>query len=327
MIRVDALNGSKIHASFVEETLRLGVPHALHLTVNNLRRIEPEPSLPDALTDLARYRRLLTELMPRGLVLRSQQDWDLLAEGGKVGFLLGYQNASFVGERLETLELLHDLGVRVLQITHNGQNPYGSGCAVTDDGGLTDLGREFVVACNQVGIVLDCSHTGDLTTIQVAEASTEPVLITHANPSAVLPHRRNRSDEAMRAVAQTGGVVGLTFLPALVSTSEQPALGEAARHVVHAYQLLGESAIGFGSDFTVGQVHEGRYAALDGYANVSVTSHWNYPIDGLAGMNELAEALHADLPPAAIDGFLGTNFVRVFRAAAKNSDRLQEAPA
>lgn len=313
-IRVDALNGSKITEEFLAQTAALSCPHVLHVTVNNRRRIEPSPTLEDALSDLAHYRRLLTGL-PTARLMLGAADWDRVADGGRVGIILGYQNANFVGERLELLELLHTLGVRVLQITHNAANCYGAGCGADTGDGLTELGREFVAACNDEGILVDCSHSADSTTIDVARVSRQPVLITHANPSAVWEHRRNRGDAALQAVAETGGVVGVTFLPALLADTDRPTLEDVVRHVAYVVDLVGAEHVGFGSDFTVNQRHDGRYAALDADAVVRVTGSWHYPIDGLGSLDRLADALRrSGLSGDTVEGVLGRNFERVFRA-------------
>lgn len=310
-IIVDALNGSKLDEAYFARYAGWQPPVVIHVTVNNLHRVVPSPSLDAALSDLADYRRLLRKHSRYVLHITTPQDWDLLMEGGRVGVVLGYQNSNFVGANLSLLELLYDLGVRVMQVTHNTANAFGYGCAEADDAGLTDLGRSFVRACNDLGICLDCSHVGTRTTLDVCAVSKRPVLVTHANPVALAPHLRNKTDEAIRAVAQTGGVVGVTFLPQLVG-SGRVGVADIVRHVLYVHSLVGDQGIGFGSDFVANQSSE-RYEALKAHGIDHVSSD-TYPIKDLDELDVLFSALvEAGMGEAAVTGFAGANFARVLR--------------
>jgi len=312
---VDGLNGSKIDTAYLAEVAESGpTPLVLHVTVNNLRRIIPDPSLEDALVDLAAWRRFIRSNDTRVSVIRQSDDWDDVGNDGAIGLILGYQNSNFVGESLDLLEVLHDLDVRVMQLTHNGVNQFGSGCASDRDEGLTDLGREFVETCNRIGMALDFAHTGDRTTVDAARASSRPVLITHANAKAVTSHRRNKSDEALRAVAESGGVVGLCFFPPLLTNDGTPTISNVLDHFEHVYRVVGEDSVAFGSDFITNQDHGDRYSALRQQKSMYDMDNLVYPLGGIQEMPRLAEAIASrGYSERTVEKFMGDNFRRAFQ--------------
>lgn len=315
---VDGLDGSRIDRGYLADVASVARSVVLHVTVNNLRRITPDPTLNDAVFDLENILERIAELHNVCRLMDSKREWDEVPNA-KVGILLGYQNAGFIDGDLALLPILHRLGVRILQITHNGPGPYGGGCSVDTDAGITRLGREFVRAANDAGILIDCSHSSDQLTVDVCALSTRPVLVTHANPSQVNPHKRNRSDEAIAAVTATGGVVGVCFLPKLIAYNGAVSLTGVIEHIRHLESVAGTDAIAFGSDFTTNQDHSGdRYAALSG-DGVNVMNNDPYPIPGLAQIDvlfqEMAKSGYAD---AAIAKFAGQNFARVMRENESN---------
>ena len=101
-----------------------------------------------------------------------------------------------------------DLGVRVVQLTYNNQNEAGGSCYEEHDNGLARFGREIVREMNRAGILVDLSHVGDKTTFDAIEWSQKPVAISHANAQSLFPHKRNKSDRVLKALAERGGVIG-----------------------------------------------------------------------------------------------------------------------
>ena len=126
----------------------------------------------------------------------------------KCGIIFGFQNSSPVEDDLRRLSLLHELGVRIIQITYNNSNFVGSGYVDSPDYGLTKFGVDFITECNRLGILIDCSHVGYKTTMDAIDASTKPIAFTHAGPRAMCDHPRNKTDEQLKALAAKGGVVG-----------------------------------------------------------------------------------------------------------------------
>ena len=314
---VDALDASKVDAQYLQQVS--SQPHAsvLHVTVNNLRNNVPDPDLRSALVDLALYGQLLETHRTQAVLMDSRAAWDAIRSDGRVGLVLGYQNSGFIGADFALIGLLYQAGVRVLQITHNGPNEYGGGCAVPDaESGVTALGRDFVRCANEAGILIDCSHASDRLTIDVCQLSEQPVLLTHANPSAVSPHRRNRGDEAIQAVAATGGIIGITFLPSIAIKDGQLTPSAMMDHISHAVDLVGSEAIGFGSEFTTNQdLHGDRYAALRADGVNVMAGDLPYPVEGHVAMTAFFETMRRHgFSEEVVAGFAGANFARVFRA-------------
>ena len=168
---------------------------------------------------------------------------------GRVGVILGWQNTSPIEDDLRRLALFHELGLRVVQLAYNTQNFVGSGCYESRDSGLSDFGRDVVAELNRLGIVIDLSHVGPLTTKEAVHESTTPVSFTHVCPAALQAHRRNRSDEELRLVAERGGMIGVTPFPWFLREPTLDAYLDAVEHVIC---VAGEEHVGIGTDFTEG---------------------------------------------------------------------------
>ena len=122
---------------------------------------------------------------------------------------------------------LQRLGIRMLQLTYNDHIPFGDGCLEPTDAGLSDAGVRVVRAANEAGILLDVSHAGRRTAMDVIAASAEPVVASHCNPDAVCRNPRNLADEAIAAIAERGGVIGVTAFPSMVRWQEADAGADA----------------------------------------------------------------------------------------------------
>ena len=116
--------------------------------------------------------------------------------------IFGPQNTEFIGTSLDRLGTAYDLGIRVLQLTYQRQNWVGSGCGERVDGGLTTFGRAFVREMNELGIVVDISHCGQVTGVDAIEASSAPVIVSHGHPNA---DRAARPGEGRPPARRAGG--------------------------------------------------------------------------------------------------------------------------
>ena len=133
---------------------------------------------------------------------------DQINESGKIGVILGLQNSAHFNE-VDDVDVFHGLGQRVSQLTYNSQNRIATGTMEERDGGISDFGEDVVRRMNEVGMAVDVSHCGDRTTLDAFEISSRPVLITHSNARALNPgYLRCKTDEAIRGMAETGGVMG-----------------------------------------------------------------------------------------------------------------------
>lgn len=204
----------------------------------------------ESMDSLGRWRDMERENSDLIRIVRKVEDIHACRRDGKVGMLLGYQNTNLLDDRIRFVELFADMGIRVLQLTYNNQNELGGSCYEDEDSGLTRFGREVVVEMARCGMVVDCSHVGDRTTLHAIEHSPKPIAVTHANPSSIFPHKRNRSDDVLRALAQTGGVIGCTSYRNITPPEACASVRGFAELIARTVELAGIDHVGIGTDFS-----------------------------------------------------------------------------
>jgi len=218
--------------------------------------------------------------------------------GGPQAMLLAVEGAHSLAGSLEMLVAFHALGVRLLTLTWNHANPFGSGCRSDprEDRGLTPLGRELFAEAGRLGIVLDFAHASAATFDGALEASAGPPLVSHTACAALRPHPRNLTDEQLRRVAAAGGVAGITFCPAFLAERDAT-LDDLVAHVRHAVETAGPEAVALGSDF-------------DGVPGLPA---------GIAGCEDwplvIAALERGGLTPATIEAVAWKNAVRLLEGA------------
>jgi microsomal dipeptidase-like Zn-dependent dipeptidase len=144
---------------------------------------------------------------------RTAQDVVEAKKHGKTAIIFGFQNCSPILDDIGLIEICHQLGVRFMQLSYNNQSVLATGCYEEEDPGITRMGRQVIKEMNRVGLVIDMSHSAERSTLQAIELSERPIAITHANPSAWHPALRNKSDEVLNALAENGGMLGLSLYP------------------------------------------------------------------------------------------------------------------
>lgn len=172
---------------------------------------------------------------------------------GTTGLIMGWQGIRPFGDRLERVAAFHAMGLRMAQITYNEASLAGDGCLEDRGGGLTRFGRKLVAEMNAVGVAIDLSHCNDKTGLEAAQASTRPVFLTHANAKAIDDRVRNKRDDTIRAVADSGGVMGVSihgFMNWDGTREHPPSLANFVRHARYVADLVGVEHVGIGTDFT-----------------------------------------------------------------------------
>lgn len=182
------------------------------------------------------------------MIVRRFSDLDLAKHDQKIGIMLGFQDTSCLGSDLDRIETFRRLRVRIMQLTYNNRGLYGDGCLEPANAGLSKLGRAAVAKMNDLGVAIDLSHCGQRTTAEAIEASTKPVLFTHAGCYSVHAHPRNKEDRELKAMADRGGVVGIYFMPYLVASPISPAREHVLQHLDHALKVCGADHVGIGTD-------------------------------------------------------------------------------
>lgn len=219
-------------------------------------------------------------------------------------------------DEIAMVQLYYDLGVRQIHLAYNRNNSVGGGCH-DEDIGLTGFGHQVVAEINRVGMLMDCSHTGHRTSLDIMAASTKPVIFSHANPKALVEHGRNISDEQIDACAATGGVIGVNGVSLFLG---DPAASSEAmiRHIDHLVQRIGPAHVGIGQDYSYD-------AVTDDVPEDSHPDYW-WPADAGYDFGEVRFAEPEQFPEiteglmakgyseAEIRGILGENFLRVAEA-------------
>ena len=222
--RVLIVDGAQ-HHKWTQETfedIRQGDISAVNITLaiwENAR---------ETLAEIGQWYRRFDQFSDLIMPVYTSDDIRAAYEAKKTGILFGFQNTSPLEDNIEFVAVFAKLGVRVMQLTYNTQNLIGCGCYEPNDSGLTYFGADVIAEMNRHGVVIDLSHTGERTSMDAIEASTQPVAITHANPTWWKDVQRNKSDDMMRALAENGGVMGLGTYPKPLRPRRHP--GAVLRH-------------------------------------------------------------------------------------------------
>lgn len=171
----------------------------------------------------------------------------------KVGIIFTFQGTESLGEDSERIPLFRQMGVRVIQLTHNRRNLVGDGAMEPGNAGLSRYGHEVIEKLNTERVVVDLAHGSQRTMAEGIAASKAPVLISHTGCRALADLPRNTSDAELRALADRGGVAGIIFWPYL-RTDTQPMASDLVRHLEHAINVCGEDHVGLGSDTEVAPI-------------------------------------------------------------------------
>ncbi|MDO4581114.1 MAG: membrane dipeptidase [Bacillota bacterium] len=238
------------------------------------------------------FRRLLQLLLddiaavpaaPRLLLYREQ-----LLEPSCPLALLAMEGASPLGARCEHLSAYIERGLRMIGLTWNGDNSYAGGCA--GDIGISADGLELIELCEQSGVVVDGAHLSRRSFWELTRAAKKPFIVSHTCCDALHPYRRNLDDEQLKAVAEAGGVVGVTFVPDFLGLSRD--IAAVGAHIRHALRIAGTEAVAIGSDFDGTQLPDG--------------------MEGLQSLPLLYDALcAAGVDEAVIEKVAGENMRRV----------------
>jgi membrane dipeptidase len=185
------------------------------------------------------------------LLATTVEDIESAKADGKVAAIVGFEGAESLEGDLALLRMFHRLGLRLLTVAWSRRNQAADGAwEARTGGGLTNFGLKLVEECNRLGIVLDISHLAPAGVKDVLQLSSAPVIASHSNARALCPSPRNLTDEQLQALADKGGVVGVTFVPAFLSEkSEEASLERLLDHVDHIARVAGIDHVGLGSDF------------------------------------------------------------------------------
>ncbi len=179
---------------------------------------------------------------------RSASDVHEARRSNRTAIFFGFQNCSPIEDDIGLVEICHALGARFMQLSYNNQSLLATGCYESEDPGITRMGRGVIKEMNRVGLVVDMSHSAERSTIEAIEISERPIVVSHANPSAWHPARRNKSDRLLAALAESGGMLGLSLYPHHLLGGTECTLSSFCEMVARLVEQIGIGHVGIGSD-------------------------------------------------------------------------------
>ncbi len=313
---IDGLNVSNWESPRVYESLQSGGIAAINATIAVFEKYDEE------MDRIAWWLRRLRENEDTLQQVTRARDITDAKAGGKTGVIFGWQNASPIENDLDRLEVFHRLGVRIVQLTYNERNLLGNGCWERTDDGLSNFGVDAVREMNRLGILIDLSHVGDRTTLEAIEVSEQPVAFTHANARSFLDHPRNKTDEALKLVAEKGGVIGANAFPPFLPNGFQATIQDYVDAIDDLVERVGIDHVGIGTDYTQEQPKEFLDVLMSFQGKRFNPRRLDYPDtvvhptdmetpDKLS--NVASELLSRGYRKEDVAKILGGNFLRLFR--------------
>ncbi|MEM7041655.1 MAG: membrane dipeptidase [Pseudomonadota bacterium] len=264
-----------------------------------------------------RFPDLITQARSGGDVRRAR-------ETGRTAIVFGFQNPSPIEDDIDLVEIWHALGVRFMQLSYNNQSLLATGCYEDDDPGITRMGGQVIAEMNRVGMVIDMSHSAERSTLEAIELSTRPIAITHANPHWWHPALRNKSEDVLKALAESGGMLGFSLYPHHLVGGSACRLQELCVMIAEAAERYGVAHLGIGSDLCQDQpdsvvewMRNGRWSKETDYGEGSAKMPgfpdqptWFRDSRDFSSIGDgLAEVgFHAE----EIAGLMGDNWLRFF---------------
>lgn len=228
---------------------------------------------------------------------------------------------------IELLEPAYRMGLRMVMLTYNLWNLIGAGCTERTDAGISNYGADCIATMNELGIIVDTSHCGRQTTLDTCELSKKSVIASHTAAQGVYPHNRAKTDEELKALAETGGVIGVYNLPFFIAPppgeGKKVGMNEWLDQIDYIVNLVGWEHVGIGTDwpmslpdsilikaFLPGSLKRGFDAERDRLEEVLTT------LDGFADYRDFPNVTRGLVKRGYTDeqikGILGENFLRVF---------------
>jgi len=187
-------------------------------------------------------------------VMRGYSVKDILEakKSGKVAIVPHIENGGVIGNDLDKLDVLYGLGIRCMGLSYNSRTPIADGSTERGDGGMSRFGLKVIERMNRLGILIDFSHSSDLSTKEGIEASEAPCCYTHAIARGITDNAKGKSDELLEMIAKRGGVIGVEAVPNITSLGEKQTVFDAIDHVEYIVKRVGMDHVAIGTDVMFG---------------------------------------------------------------------------
>ena len=241
MLLVDGLQYVNWNRDLFEKAQRSGLS-AIHVTIAYWENIR------ETLENIGQWNQHFIDHADLIMPVHGAADIMEAKRLGKVGIIFGFQNCSPIEDDVKMVQILQQLGVRIMQLSYNNQSLLATGCYEDQDSGITRFGREVIKEMNRVGMIIDMSHSAEKSTLEAIELSQRPIAITHANPSFFHPALRNKSDKVLRAIDESQGMLGFSMYPFHLKNGSDCTLQEFCQMIAQTAEMIGVDRIGIGSD-------------------------------------------------------------------------------
>lgn len=287
-------------------------------------------NLKAALDSIADWTKRIQENSDKLLHAKTAEDFVRAKKEQKVAVMYGFQNATMIEKSIDNLDLLYEAGTRWIQLTYNERNLLGDGCTERTNAGLSDFGVEAVERMNELGIIIDLSHSGRQTTFDGIKFSKSGATINHSMCEALYPnHPRAKTDEQIRAMAEKGGVMGIICLGYMIGPDPggETTLETYVDHIDHAVKVAGIDHVGLAADFPIqgleanGATRENWYLPRLTRFKPSYQVKWPPWIPELDSPNRYRHVVRVlgkrGYSTGDIEKILGGNWLRYFRETLK----------
>ena len=182
---------------------------------------------------------------------KNYRDIEKAKKENKTAIFFGFQNCSPIEDDINLIEKVHQQGCRFMQLTYNNQSLLATGCYEKNDSGVTNFGREAIKEMNRVGIVVDMSHSAEQSTLDAIAISQKPIAITHGNPSFWHSAIRNKSNDLLKNLSNSGGMLGLSIYPHHLKNGTDCTLESFCEMAAKTAEIMGVKNMGIGSDLCI----------------------------------------------------------------------------
>ncbi len=250
------------------------------------------------------------------------------AKGLRAGFISTQDSDGLQDRKLNYLQVAYDLGLRMMGLSYNLQNAVAGGCMDRFDGGVTTFGAELIARMDELGIIIDMAHSGRQAALDACQLSKKPVVASHTSAKSLRNIPRAKSDEVIRAIAATGGVIGVVALPGFLAPGNGLTIEAMLDHIDYIAKLAGWQHVAIGTDGPLQIDQQTQQGALQSMAreysgsrNAPEPPRDRAPTPSLIGFDDYRDfpnitrgLVKRGYSDEQIRGILGENFLRVFEA-------------
>lgn len=182
-------------------------------------------------------------------IIKNKNDFKSKQLKYKTGVILTIENGSAISSDLKNIDIFYEKGIRMMSVVWNQDNELACGANTKNDTGLTSLGKQYIKQLEKKNIIVDVSHMSEKSFYDTLKIISNPIIASHSCCKSICDNQRNLSDDQIKKIAQTNGMIGICFYKKFLTNKEKSSSRDIVKHINHIRNLVGTQHIGFGSDF------------------------------------------------------------------------------